>query len=122
MTSHDQHDQDPSIADRARASFETAVDSIDAGTGNRLRLMRREALASAQRSGRSAWLVPSVAVAAAVLAVGLAWRIPQVTPGPSEGIEPADDVIALEFPSDDEAELYAWLGEGPVATSGGESL
>ena len=122
MTSHDQHDQDPSIADRARASFETAVGSIDAGTGNRLRLMRREALASARSSGRSAWLVPSVAVAAAVLAVGLAWRSPPLTPEPSDGIDPANDIAALEFPSEDEAELYAWLGEGPVATTSGESL
>ena len=122
MTSHDQHDLDSSISSRARDSFESAVDSLDAGTRNRLRLMRREALSSVQSATRRPWLVPVVAVAAAVLAVGLAWRTPQTTPVPSAVTNPGEDVAALEFPSDDEAELYAWLGEGPVATTNGESL
>jgi len=95
---------------------------LDAGTRNRLRLMRREALASAHSPTRRAWLLPSVAVAAAALAVGLAWRAPETSQAPSAGTRARDDIAALEFPSEDEAELYAWLGDAPVATAGGESL
>ena len=68
MKSQDENNAaDRQLATEARREFESAVDSIDAGTGNRLRLMRREALAGTQASGRG-WLVPSIAAAAAVLA------------------------------------------------------
>lgn len=122
MTSHDQDPFKHPMHHRARAKFESAVDSLDAGTINRLRLMRREALASTQPYARRAWLVPSVAMAAAVLAVGLAWRQPEPLVAHGADVVTAGDSVALEFPSEDDAELYAWLGDAPVATSGGESL
>lgn len=112
---------DRQLASKARQEFESAVDSIDAGTRNRLRLMRRDALAGMQASGRG-WLVPSIAAAAAVLAIGLAWRQPAV---PTDSTMPAladDEAAQLGFPSDDEAELYAWLGDAPVATPTGDTL
>ena len=112
---------DRSVASKARQQFESAVDSIDGGTGNRLRLMRREALAATQARERS-WLVPSIAVAAAVLAIGLAWRQPTVTTAPTTPALAVDDAAPLEFPSDDETELYAWLGDAPVATPTGDTL
>lgn len=112
---------DRSVANKARQEFESAVGSIDAGTGNRLRLMRREALAGTQARKRG-WLVPSIAVAAAVLAIGLAWRQPSVTTAPTTPALAVDETAQLGFPSDDEAELYAWLGDAPVATPAGDTL
>ena len=109
------------VVTRARQEFEAAVDSIDAGIGNRLRLMRREALAGA-RAAKRGWLVPSIAMAAAMLAVGLAWRQPAVPTDPSTTVLAVDEDAQLGFPSDDEAELYAWLGEAPVATLAGDTL
>ena len=47
MTAQDDNNAaDRLVAAKARQQFESAVDSMDAGTGNRLRLMRREALAA----------------------------------------------------------------------------
>ena len=112
---------DRAVASKARQEFESAVDSIDAGAGNRLRLMRREALAGTQARERG-WLVPSIAVAAAVLAIGLAWRQPSVTIVPTTPAIAADEAGQMGFPSDDEAELYAWLGDAPVATPAGDTL
>lgn len=119
-----QDDDNPAgrlFASRARQEFEAAVESIDTGTGNRLRLMRREALAGTRGTKRG-WLVPSIAVAAAVLAIGLAWRQPTVPTDSATPVLAADDAAQLGFPSDDEAELYAWLGEAPVATPAGDTL
>lgn len=122
MTAQDDNDDaDRMVAAKARQQFESAVDSMDAGTGNRLRLMRREALAGPRASERG-WLLPSIAVAAAVLAIGIAWRQPTT---PVDATSPAlavDEGAQLGFPSDDEAELYAWLGEAPVATPTGDTL
>lgn len=122
MTAQDDNNAtDRLVAAKARQQFESAVDSMDAGTGNRLRLMRREALAGPQATPRG-WLVPSIAVAAAVLAIGIAWRQPTT---PADATPPAlavDESAQLGFPSDDEAELYAWLGEAPVATPTGDTL
>ena len=112
---------DRSVASKARQEFESAVDSIDAGTGNRLRLMRREALAATQTRERG-WLVPSIALAATVLAIGLAWRQPWVTTAPATPAIAVDEAAQLGFPSDDDAELYAWLGEAPVASPAGDTL
>lgn len=109
-------------AAQARASFERAVDSVDVGTANRLRLFRREALATEPGRSRS-WLLPAGAVAAtvAVLVLALAWRAPIDT-----ALPPTDAIVEesppLEFPSEDDAELYAWLGDAPVATPEGSAL
>lgn len=119
-----QEDNNPGdrlVETRAHQEFEAAVDSIDAGVGNRLRLMRREALAGTRASKRG-WLVPTIAMAAASLAVGLAWRQPVVPTESTTTALAVDEAAQLGFPSDAEAELYAWLGEAPVATPAGETL
>ena len=122
MTSQDDNDQvERSITTKAREEFEAAVGGIDAGIGNRLRLMRREVLAEARTPGRS-WLLPSIAVAAAVLAIGLAWRQPATPDARTTTPMLVDEAAQSGFPSDDEAELYAWLGEAPVATPAGDTL
>jgi len=122
MTSQDDNKlADSPISTKARQGFEAAVESIDAGTRNRLRLMRREALAG-PRAATHGWLVPSIAVAAAVLAIGLAWRQPPMPTDPTTPVLAAGEAVQLDFPSEDEAELYAWLGEAPVATPAGDTL
>lgn len=116
------HPQDAVIRARSREAFEQSVADLDQATGNRLRLMRREALARARPQARS-WALPFAATAVAVLAIGLAWRaglepgIPAAT-GPTA----VDEVSANGFPTEEDAELYAWLGEAPVAPSKGEAL
>ncbi len=115
---------DEVIRSRARQAFEQSVAGMDQATGNRLRLMRREALAGARTSPR-AWGLPMAAAAAAVLALGLAWRagMPTPAPAPSASIPGAvDEVSATGFPSEEDADLYAWLGEAPVAPAKGKAL
>lgn len=111
------------IAARARESFAHAVDSLDVASANRLRLLRREALASRASPARS-WLLPATAAAAGVLALSLAWRTSTgpTAPAPAPAPVVSEDESPLPFPSEDEATLYAWLGEAPVATPGGETL
>lgn len=126
--SHDEsNEQDARMtAAYARASFERAVESVDVGTANRLRLFRREALAVRPRRARI-WLLPVGALAAAVLVLALAWRAPGAVAPVEIGTKPADpiaveEITPMEFPSEDDAELYAWLGEAPVATPQGSAL
>jgi hypothetical protein len=96
----------------AREVFERAAEQVDVATRNRLRLMRRQAL-SANRARPLPWLVPA---AAALLLVSLAvWppartarQAATSTPTPAETSE-------TTFPMDDDAELYAWLGDAPVS-------
>ena len=98
----------------SRDLFERAVDQLDAATSNRLRLLRREALASASvaRPGKLAW---SGAGAAAALLLGLAWWSPWTTgPTPTTAPEVAEATDTV-FPLEDDAELYAWLADAPVA-------
>ena len=116
---HGNEEDERTIAAQARESFGQAVDSLDAGTANRLRLFRREALGSPRRRVR-AWLLPIGAVAATVLVLTINWRAPAANP-PNDPIV-VEDLAPLEFPTEDEAELYAWLGEAPVATAEGSAL
>jgi len=100
----------------ARDLFERSVERIDVATGNRLRLMRRDALASSMRAPNSTrrWL-PAAGLASAALVVTLALLLPrEPEPSIASGQEPID-VSETVFPAEDEAELYAWLGEAPVA-------
>lgn len=114
--------QDEVIRARARESFEQSVASLDQATAKRLRLMRREALAG-PRNKTMAWGLPMAAAAVAVLSIGLAWRVgssPSLRP--TAGSDSADEISATGFPSEEDADLYAWLGEAPVAPAKGEAL
>jgi len=116
------------VAGKARAAFEHAVREIPVATANRLRLARRNALAHG--AGRAAspraarWGVPLAAAAALVL--GLGWWQQSVAPDSAPVVAraartPAAPVVPVVpslpmLANDDEADLYDWLAEAPVAT------
>lgn len=98
----------------SRELFERSVERIDTATGNRLRLMRRDALAGA-RQQRTRRLAPVATAASVLLLASLAWWLPS-TPEQTAALPPEvlDNGEAI-FPSDIDAEMYSWLGEAPVA-------
>ena len=98
----------------ARELFDRASDRLDQGMAFRLRRARMEA--QQPRATRAGRLLPAGAFAAAVLALGLAWWMPRggtpVAPAPGEPIADAElEALVVE----EDAELYAWLAEAPVA-------
>jgi hypothetical protein len=117
---------------KARALFERSVEQLDEASVRRLRLARRSALAGRAPVPRwRAWpagLAGLAGLAAAtVLAFGLAWWLPRTRvaapPAPlarvtAPAAEPADDALLAE--GDEDADLYAWLGEAPVAAEDAE--
>lgn len=120
MNGHDvdsQNSQEPArdaVAIRARDLFEHASNRLDIATSNRLRLARRDAQSTPRKPSRT--LLPMATAATAMLAIGLAWWLPREQTH-------ADATIAIEaaqeaYIADDDAEVYAWLGEAPVATHG----
>ena len=106
----------------ARELFEDSVQRIDPETAMRLRQIRRERLSGPQRTTRP-WLIPTAATLAAVLILAMIHWLPAAgTPAAH-----APEAVAVDdsvYVGDDDAELYAWLGEGPVAVgnSGGGKL
>jgi hypothetical protein len=119
MSSHEREQNrstnDP-MTKKMREVFDLASDSVDPATGNRLRLMRRDALANgAPRRSPYRWF-PLGAAAAAILGVGLTWWLPQQRAVNS----PAENNLAATDPDllpDDDTEIYTWLGDAPVATN-----
>jgi hypothetical protein len=104
--------KDP-LAKKSRALFDQASELLDPATGNRLRLMRRDALAAPRRMPYR-WL-PLGAAAATLLGVGLTWWLPQRgAPALPAAITVSD--TDPDLLPDDDTEIYAWLGEAPVAT------
>lgn len=105
----------------AKKLFEDAVQGLDAAAGNRLRMARRSILAAdGPRRARAAWM-PALATAV-VLGVGLAWWLPPASApvAPAAVVAPASPEVAEFAEAGDEAELYAWLAEAPVAADQGE--
>jgi hypothetical protein len=96
----------------ARRLFDAAVDGLDADATRRLRLMRREALAGPRPEARRRWL-PAAAFATALVVLGLGWRLAR-PPAAMEGT-PAQAAMPVDLAADEDAALYAWLGEAPVA-------
>lgn len=111
--------QDPTrdaVAVRARELFERTSSRLDIATANRLRLARRDAQSPASRHRSLRLLLPIGTAAAVMLAIGLAWWLPREQ-------TPAHAAVAIEaaqeaYIADEDAEVYAWLGEAPVATTG----
>ena len=109
---------------RARALFERSVQDMDEAAVKRLRLARRSTLAAPDPGLRWQPWAGGLAVAS-VLALGLAWWWPRAqTPAPAvpvaatsaapTSVDPgAEDPVLAE--ADDDADLYAWLAEAPVA-------
>ncbi len=123
MNDQASNSQDEIIRARARESFENSVAGLDQSTSNRLRLLRREALCAARAPAR-VWGLPLAATAVAVLALGLAWRTntnPAAVPRPAPA-DAAEEISANGFPSEEDADLYAWLGDAPVAPAQGKTL
>lgn len=113
---------DPAGLPRARELFEHSVQGIDPATASRLRRIRRELLSGPQRSTRP-WLLPAAATLSTVLILAIVHWSPQAGSPPAH----APAAIAVDdsvYAADDDAELYAWLGEGPVAVgnAGGNKL
>jgi hypothetical protein len=106
------------ITDRARDLFDRASDGLDQGMAFRLRRARHDAQQPRPVRRALPMFVPAGAFAAAALALGLAWWLPQhaaVAPAadPPVAISTAElDALVIE----EDAELYAWLAEAPVAT------
>ena len=107
------------ITDRTRDLFERASDGLDQGMAFRLRRARHEAQQTRPLRRAVPALVPAGAFAAAVHALGLAWWLPQrsvVAPpaAPTVAVSAAElDALVIE----EDAELYAWLADAPVATA-----
>lgn len=121
MNSQEGNETNPAIdplTEKSRALFDRASEHLDLATGNRLRRMRRAALAREHGHPGRQWLPLGVA-AAALLAIGLAWWPTQRdTP-----VLPASTATAVDQEPlpDEDTELYAWLGEAPVATEDGKA-
>jgi ferric-dicitrate binding protein FerR (iron transport regulator) len=112
MTSHDP------ITPAARELFDRASSRLDQDVASRLRRARRDALAAPAPRSR-AMMVPAGAFAAAVLALGLAWWMPPASSPPdlAQDNQATAEIDALM--ADEDADLYAWLAEAPVATGEG---
>jgi len=118
MNGHDpEEDQtlNDSMTERSRALFDRASANLEPAIGNRLRLMRREALAGTRPRAPYRWL-PLGAAAATLLGIGMTWWLPQrnTTVLPNETSINASDQDLLP---EDDAEIYDWLGEAPVAVT-----
>ena len=98
------------IEQRARELFERASQQVEPSTANRLRQSRREALSPSTRSRR---LLP-VTAAVALVAMALAWWLPRQQRAPAADVPAAVTDGAL-IDSDEDSEIYAWLGDAPVA-------
>lgn len=114
MTSHDP------IHQNARELFDRASARVDAPTAMQLRLARQDALQSRPRARIAAGLMPAGAFAAAVLALGLAWWVPQRPASPPAGAPTAAADAEIEgLMTEEDPELYSWLADAPVATHRG---
>ena len=110
---------------QARALFERSVRDLDDAAVKRLRLARRAALAGAQESPPAWRGWPAGLATAAVLAVGVAWWWPQppasvTQQAPVAAATEADAEEPVLAEAGDDADLYAWLGEAPVASDQSE--
>lgn len=118
MSGHDLEDNlnsnDP-MTEKSRALFDRASAGLDPPTANRLRLMRRDAIAGTPLRSTYRWL-PLGAAAATVLAVGVAWWLPVRNP-PVTTNDSSVSATDQDLLPEDDAEIYDWLGEAPVAVN-----
>ena len=123
MTSHDPTRSETSMTDpvhaRAKTLFDRASQGLDQGMAYRLRRARQEAQQPRPATRTHRGLVPVGAFAAAVLAVGVSWW--SLQPATTTGVEPTTALTPSEIDAlvaEEDAELYAWLAEAPVAIAG----
>jgi hypothetical protein len=104
----------------ARDLFERASAGLDHGMAFRLRRARQQAQAPVRSQSPSGWL-PAASLSAVVVAFAVGWWLPQrqmepVTPAVSETEE-----IERLLTGEEDPDLYAWLADAPVATSGADA-
>ena len=115
--------RDQDAARGARDLFERAAQALPAATAARLRQQRMAALQgpAPARARALAWGLPAGAMAA--LLIGVAWwrGVPSPADTPPGGVDMAQaaDVVAPPAAAPDDAELYAWLADAPVASDAG---
>jgi hypothetical protein len=110
------------MSEDPKSLFEDAVRRLDPAAAHRLRQARRAALAGATPThARQAHWLPATAAAAA-LVLGLAWWLPQrgtapapLAQAPTPPAANAGDDDAVLAGDGEDADLYAWLAEAPVA-------
>jgi hypothetical protein len=113
---------------KARATFDTSVENLDAEIRSRLNRARQTALAAGETGKAPAWRswAPVGAVAAAVVAAVL-WRVPGDGGSPqvqANGDAPIDlvELVAegedLELMSED-LEFYSWVADQAAAYNNG---
>ena len=115
---------------RARALFARAVERVDPATARRLQDARRRA--QQPREATTAWrfAIPVGAAAALAFASAIGMRPPTPVPGdtavatatpdaaPASAVDPAlPDEIERLLDAED-PDIYAWLADAPVATTG----
>lgn len=124
---------DRAVETRAREIFKNACAHVDARTGARLAIARREALDTAgQPSHRRVWLPAAGAIAACALALGVVWFHAGPASAPAVHIPAQGPTIAAAtdtgLPSDADAEqldlyqnldFYQWLAQQPNARAPG---
>ncbi|HET7268689.1 MAG TPA: hypothetical protein VFJ15_11325 [Oleiagrimonas sp.] len=108
---------------RARDLYRRAGPRVDPATAGQLRAIRRDAMEARHRHGMR-WMVPTGAVAAALLAAVVVWQ-PTQRPGPAAPPNPAPtkaattDVLPPDVGSTDPSlyqnlGFYAWLAQQPA--------
>jgi hypothetical protein len=107
------------ISTKARDVFEHSVDTLDTATANRLRLMRRDALASNAHTPASfafkRWWLPMTAAGALCLALSVSVLMqPQVQVNENDAEFKLDDSTLILSEDDADAEMLNWLADAPV--------
>ena len=109
---------------RARGLFERSVEQLDDAAIRRLRLARRSTLASEVVTGIGWRAWPAGLAVAGVLALGLAWGWPREAARPQAPVASAHAQADAEDPvlaeADDDADLYVFLADAPVAADAQE--
>jgi hypothetical protein len=104
---------------RARGLFERSVEQLDDAAIRRLRLARRSTLASGLSPSMRWRAWPAGLAAAGVLALGLAWWWPHAAAKPQAPVAATRASADTEEPvlaeADDDADLYVFLADAPVA-------
>lgn len=114
------HADDP--GNRYRHLFDRACTGVDAATATRLRGARVRALQARHPRAFTRALIPAGALAAALLAVGVAWQRatpPAPAPAPAHAAildsdsEPLLDADAEQIDMARDLDFYAWLANQP---------
>ena len=115
------NEQTTGLENRARAVFDESVEHLDAEIRSRLNRARQAALADREPARAPAWRswAPVGAVAAAVVAAAVLWRMPGVNDVPQVQIngEAPIEIVELAAEGDDfellteDPEFYTWVAD-----------